>query len=200
MHGSLKTTAMAMLGLIVGAANIEAQKSKPAPPPPPMPKVHLANAVKPIKPEVVKPKPPKPEVLKPPVVKPDKPDKVEKPPKPDDAAKEAERAAREAAKADAKAENRLEKQVREEPKHLLKGIKLTHAQKRQIHEIDKQYEEQLKTIVKEDQAADKAHAPTSDLAAVTALRDQERAALRALLTPEQQAKFDANILHLSKKK
>jgi flagellar motility protein MotE (MotC chaperone) len=116
------------------------------------------------------------------------------------AAHEAEEAARKEAHEADKVEDRLERSTKHQEKHLLKGLHLTRDQKVQIRAIEKKYDDQLKALVKADEAADKAHTPTSDLAAVTALRDAERAELRAVLTPAQQTRFDQNVTKFDHKK
>jgi hypothetical protein len=98
------------------------------------------------------------------------------------------------ARAQARAENAARRDVQTQPERLLKGIKLTPAQKTQRKAIRKGYEAQLEALRKDEKATAKAGLPTTDyVAKITALRDQERADLRSMLTPTQQARFDANI-------
>jgi Spy/CpxP family protein refolding chaperone len=81
-----------------------------------------------------------------------------------------------------------------EPKSALKGIKLTDEQKLATKAIEKRYADQFKALQKADKAADKAGTDDVTLAAkVDALRLQERAELRNVLTTEQQAEFDRNL-------
>jgi Spy/CpxP family protein refolding chaperone len=91
--------------------------------------------------------------------------------------------------------------ARGEPKSLLKGIKLTDAEKKATGDIEKRYADQFKDLEKADKASDKAGTPDAALIArIDALRLQERADLRAALTPEQQLQFDKNIAALGTKK
>ena len=93
-----------------------------------------------------------------------------------------------------KAERSALESARHEPKSSLKGIKLTDAQKTSAKEIEKKYAEQYKDMEKAEKASDKKGTEDATFASkVDALRTQERAELRALLTPEQQVLFDKNI-------
>jgi hypothetical protein len=110
----------------------------------------------------------------------------------------------EAARANAreeKAEKSALSAARGEPKSLLKGIKMTEAEKKATGDIEKRYADQFKDLKKSDKAADKAGTPDAAyLAKIDALRLQERAELRAALTPEQQLQYDKNIATLGAKK
>lgn len=96
-------------------------------------------------------------------------------------------------------ENRAERTVlrdaHEQSRYLLRGLQLSGAERRQVREIDRKYEAQIRALRKDEKSADKAGAETD--AAFTqrvgALTAQERADIRAVLTPAQQARFDANI-------
>ncbi len=124
----------------------------------------------------------------------DKPEKMEKIDAKDDA-KEAAKAAR---KAEDRAEKAATKSLKDQPKDLLKGVKLTKAQKVQEKAIEKKYADQLKDWKKSEEAAEKSGTPMTDGAGkISALNDQERAELRAVLTPAQQTRFDANASHLT---
>ncbi len=158
----------AILGVILCAQAAHAQHGKIVPSPPPAPHLKVAHAAA-----------PKQEKPVPPVTKPGE-------------------AARKAAQATDKVEDKLEHSVRSEPNRLLAGITLTASERTQIEAIEKKYADQLKLLVKQDQAADKAGTPTSDITQVTALRDAERAELRAALTSTQQAQFDTNVADLGK--
>lgn len=115
-----------------------------------------------------------------------KSDKVAKPPSPKAAAKAAD-------KAEDRAERAAKKEFKEQPHVLLKGIKLTRAEKKQVEDIEKRYHEQFKTLEKQEDQAEKSGTPMSDVPQrIAALRDQERNDLRAVLTPAQQLQFDKN--------
>lgn len=86
--------------------------------------------------------------------------------------------------------------ARDQSSHLLKGVKLTAAERRQVKEIDKKYDAQLKAVRKDEKAADKAGGVDGDAAyqqKVAALAAQERADVRAVLPAAQQARYDANV-------
>lgn len=111
--------------------------------------------------------------------------------------KRTEAVERKAANAAEKKENKAEraevKAAREEPGQLLKGIKLTKAERKSVDGVEKKYRDQLKDLEKQENQAEKAGKPTADFATkVTALRTQERADIRAVLTPDQAAVFDKN--------
>ena len=92
-----------------------------------------------------------------------------------------------------KAERAETKAAREEPGRLLKGIKLTKAERTSVNDVEKKYRDQLKDLEKQEDAAEKAGTPMTDFATrVTAVRTQERADIRAVLTPAQATQFDKN--------
>ena len=99
-----------------------------------------------------------------------------------------------------KGEDRTEhtalREARGQSGHLLKGVKLTAAERREVKEIDKKYDAQLKALKKGEKAADKAGGTDNDaayVAKVAALEAQERADIRAALPAAQQARYDANV-------
>ena len=101
---------------------------------------------------------------------------------------------------EAKGEDRSEhmalRDARDQSSHLLKGVKLTAAERRQVKEIDKKYDAQLKALKKGEKKADKAGGMDNDAAydaKVAALAAQERADIRAALPAAQQARYDANV-------
>ncbi len=98
---------------------------------------------------------------------------------------------------------------------LLRGITLSDAEKAKLHSIDAQHAAQMKALRKQDKPdmeAMRAARQRGDSAAVRALwekskgqRDQmqqlmlsQRNDVRAALSPENQAKFDANVAQLQK--
>ena len=87
--------------------------------------------------------------------------------------------------------------ARGQSSRLLKGVRLTAAERRQVKEIDKKYEAQFKALRKGEKVADKAGGIDNDAAyeaKVAALAAQERADIRAALPAAQQARYDANVL------
>jgi Spy/CpxP family protein refolding chaperone len=99
-----------------------------------------------------------------------------------------------------KAEKSEFKMAREQNKHLLKGIKLTAAQKQQVKDITKKYDAQYKSIEKQERDADKANQPSQQfMTQLQQTRDLEKGELRAVLTPDQQARFDNNATPKPKK-
>ena len=105
------------------------------------------------------------------------------------------------AKREAKAEDRTEhvalRDARNQSSQLLKGVTLTGAERRQVKEIEKKYDTQLKALKKGEKAADKAGGIDNDAAyeqKIAALATQERADVRAALPASQQARYDANVL------
>jgi hypothetical protein len=75
------------------------------------------------------------------------------------------------------------------------GIKLTAAEKKTIGDIKKKYSAQIATAKKDHMAAEKAgkEDDTGIVAKVQGIVEQEKAEIRAALTADQQAKFDANV-------
>jgi hypothetical protein len=103
-------------------------------------------------------------------------------------------AARTAAR-ERKAENNALKSARSEPKALLKGMRFSPYEKRLLGAVEKRYAGQFKQLETADKASDKAGAPDAAYRAkLDALRLQERAELRAILTPQQQVVYDQNIV------
>lgn len=109
------------------------------------------------------------------------------------AAKDVHEAAKVERKADERAEKSAKDALKDQPKELLKGIKLTKEEKASVKVIEKKTDEQIEALEKQEKAAEKAGTPMKDLAQrLNALRERERTELRAVLTPEQQTRFDAN--------
>jgi hypothetical protein len=111
-----------------------------------------------------------------------------------------------AEKAEEKAEHSALK-IAEADKRLTQGIKLTPEQRKQINDIEKNYHDQFQTLRRDEHTADKTAkkngTPDDDaafLAQLATLQANERAALRALLSPAQQAIFDANVVKLDSHK
>jgi Spy/CpxP family protein refolding chaperone len=99
-----------------------------------------------------------------------------------------------------KAEKSEFKMAREQNKRLLKGIKLTAAQKEQVKDIVKKHGEHYKSIEKQERDADKAGQPSEQfMTQLQQMREQEKTDLRAVLTPDQQARFDQNATPKPKK-
>ena len=97
------------------------------------------------------------------------------------------------AKGEEKAEHREFKEARHESETLLTHIKLTAGERAQVNSIRKRYDDRFKTLEKQEHKGDKAGTlDAATLAHLTQLRAQERAELRAVLTPSQQAQLDAN--------
>ena len=87
--------------------------------------------------------------------------------------------------------------ARNQSSHLLKGVRLTAAERRQVKAIVKRYAAQYKALKKDEKAADKAGALDNDAVyeqKIASLAAQERADLRAVLPAAQQARYDANVL------
>ena len=108
-------------------------------------------------------------------------------------------------KKDEKKETMEVKNAKEQPAHLLKGVKLTADQRKQVEAIEKKFETDLQALRKDEKTTDK-NAKTPDAAAeaayqakVAALSAQERADIRAVVPAAEQAKFDANAAALDKK-
>ena len=96
-------------------------------------------------------------------------------------------------KAEDRAEKAAKKEFKAQPHDLMKGIKLTSAEKKQVEDIEKRYNDQFKTLEKQEDQAEKSGSPMSDVTQrIAALRDQERNDLRGVLTPAQQTQFDKN--------
>ena len=82
-----------------------------------------------------------------------------------------------------------------EQAHLAKGLKLSPDVRRQWKTVDRKYDDQYRAVRSDIRAAEKDGRPLDPAWAqrITVLRDQERAELRALLTPAQQVVFDRNV-------
>jgi hypothetical protein len=80
------------------------------------------------------------------------------------------------------------------PAELLKGIKLTAAERKTVNDIEKKYRDQIADAKKAHMAADKTGSETDAqiTAKIQAIVDQEKTDLRAALTAAQQATFDKN--------
>jgi hypothetical protein len=92
------------------------------------------------------------------------------------------------------------KAARNQPKELLKGIKLSKTEEKSVDAIEKKYQSQLKDLDKQEDAAEKSGAPTTPIASkIAALRTQEQADLRAVLSPSQLTQFDKNASALGAK-
>jgi hypothetical protein len=127
--------------------------------------------------------------------------------------KVADKSAHAANKTAAKIERAADKTERAEfnaahdQKRLTKGIRLTLAEKKQLKAIEKKYDAQFRAIRKNEVAADNAarkNGTTDSDAAfqtqLSQLQTQERAEMRAVLTPPQQSIFDSNVTKLSSHK
>lgn len=111
------------------------------------------------------------------------------------AMKRQDKALKGAEKAEHRAEHAAFREAHGQSRHLLRGVKLSAAERRQVRDIDKRYEAELRTLRKDDHAADKAGTDNDAALAqrIAALSAQERADIRAVLSPAQQARFDANV-------
>ncbi len=109
------------------------------------------------------------------------------------------KAIHDADKASDRAERRAFNQARHDSKAVLKDIRLTAVQKAQVRAIDRRFDTQLKVLEREDRANEKAGRPTDAalVQRINALRDQERAEVRLVLTPTQVATFDATVARRS---
>jgi hypothetical protein len=92
-------------------------------------------------------------------------------------------------------------------KHITKGIKLTSAEKKQFKAIEKKYDADYRDLRKNEKAADVAAKKNGTAASdatfesqLSQLQTQERADMRAALTPQQQSTFDSNVSKLSTRK
>jgi len=95
-----------------------------------------------------------------------------------------------------KLENRREKRAlslaHRQSGHLLQKIKLTHDQNRQIHAIEKKYDAEYTNL-------EKTSHNSSVLSSILTSESQERAEIRAVLTPAQQAIFNQNVVSFDNK-
>jgi Spy/CpxP family protein refolding chaperone len=111
----------------------------------------------------------------------------------DKVGKTSKETAKSAQKAEDREEKAAKKEFKDQPKMLLKGIKLTSAEKKQVKDIEKRYSDQFKALEKDEDTAEKSGTPMTDaVQRIASLRDQERTDLRGALTPAQQARFDKN--------
>ncbi len=170
-------TRLAIASLVVAAPSMVLGQ-KPA-------KVHTPTAV--VKPHAVVPHVPKNDVA-------------------EDAAKKADKIADKTEKAEEKTEHLALKTAHEERK-LDKGIKLTASERRQWEAIEKNYDQQYRDLRKTENTADRTARKNNTVdndaafnAQLSSLELNERNALRATLTPQQQSIFDANVAKLSKPK
>src|SRR5450759_2567990 len=105
-------------------------------------------------------------------------------------------------------------------KLLMKGIRSTSAEKKQMKAIEKKYDADYRDVLQKAKAADRAarkngtaggsHAglktlpqPVSDAtfqSQLSQLQTQKRTDMRAVLTPQQQSIFDSNVTKLSTRK
>lgn len=100
-----------------------------------------------------------------------------------------------------KAERNAVDRAEDDSKAALKGVKLTKAERTSVNEIVKKYNAQRKDLVKSAVDARKAGTPDAEFVnKLQALRDQERAEIRAAIPAAQQARFDANVSKRDKKK
>jgi hypothetical protein len=114
---------------------------------------------------------------------------------------DADKAARDADKKEDAAERAAMKAAHNQPHELLKGIKLTKSEKKSVEDIEKKYDKQLKDLEKQEDAAEKAGKPDPSIASkIDALRAQEQADLRAVLSPDQVKQFDKNAAAIGSKK
>lgn len=93
-----------------------------------------------------------------------------------------------------------DKELKEQEKvPMTHGIRLTREERARLREIDRRYDAQLRGLEKEMNASEKAGrlSDPAILARINTVRDQERAELRAALTPAQQVLFDRNVARLS---
>jgi hypothetical protein len=114
---------------------------------------------------------------------------------------DADKAARDADKTEDAKERAAMKAARNQPHELLKGIKLTKPEEKSVDDIQKKYDKQLKDLEQQEDAAEKAGKPDPSIASkIDALRTQEQADLRAVLTPDQAKQFDKNAAAIASKK
>ena len=114
---------------------------------------------------------------------------------------DADKSARDADKKEDASERAEMKTARSLPHELLKGIKLTKSEDKSVADIEKKYDNQLRDLDKEEDAAEKAGKPDASFASkISALRAQEQADLRAVLTSNQVKQFDKNAAAIGSKK
>ena len=97
------------------------------------------------------------------------------------------------AKSSEQAEHADEKRAKSERK-MLKGIKLTKAQKSSLKVTEKRYEAEQKELEKQLDASEKSgRADPAIVAKIDAIRIRERAEIRAALSPAQRAEYDRHL-------
>ncbi len=92
--------------------------------------------------------------------------------------------------------------ARHQDKSLTHGIRLTRQERARLRDIDRRYDTQLRALEKDMNASQKAGRlddPTL-LLRINTLRDQERAEIRAALTPAQQIELDRNISRIGSRR
>lgn len=124
----------------------------------------------------------------------------------EDAAKRADKIADKTEKAEEKTEH-LDLKAALAEHRLDKGLKLTPSERRQWEAIEKNYDKQYRDLRKTENTADRTARKTNTVdndaafnAQLGSLELNERNALKATLTPQQQLIFDANVAKLSKPK
>ena len=92
--------------------------------------------------------------------------------------------------------------ARHQDKSLTHGIRLTSQERAQFRAIDRRYDTQLRALEKEMKGSEKAGRLDDPalLLRINTLRDQERAEMRAALTPAQQVEFDRNISQMGSRR
>ena len=84
--------------------------------------------------------------------------------------------------------------ARREPKAVLKGIALTAVERKRTRWITEEYLDRSEELDKADKTAYRTATDTSTLLTdIAALRLQQRAAIRAALTPVNRVQYDANV-------
>lgn len=81
---------------------------------------------------------------------------------------------------------------------LLNGITLTDSQQTQVKAIEDKYAPQMQEFRQKMRDARQSGTPmdSSSMAAMRDLNQKERTEIRAVLTPDQQAKFDENVKNM----
>jgi septal ring factor EnvC (AmiA/AmiB activator) len=101
--------------------------------------------------------------------------------------------AEKAEKANDRKEHESFKAARDQSSRLTRGVKLTQAERQKFEDTRKRYDTQYKDLEKQQRELDRNHQPDAAvLAKLEALRVQERADIRGMLTPAQQTVFDRN--------
>ena len=89
--------------------------------------------------------------------------------------------------------------VRRQPRDLLQGIVLTRAEKKAVNGIIRRNARTLKSLEASSAASGQPDAHARLEREVAALRDRERAELRAVLDEKQRIRFDANVAKLAER-